>query len=54
MAAAPSVGRADTPDNRTEKIDDEAEYIKTDEDVKGVARDRLGLVHETETVFVKK
>ena len=44
----------DAEKDRTEKIDDEAEYIKTDEYVKGVARDRLGLVHETETVFVKK
>ena len=39
---------------RTVKIDDEAEYINTDEYVEGVARERLGLVHETETVFVKK
>lgn len=40
--------------DRTVKIDDEAEYINTDEYVEGVARERLGLVHETETVFVKK
>lgn len=40
--------------DRTGKIDDEAEYMKTDEYVEGVARDQLGLVHETETVFVKK
>ena len=40
--------------DRTGKIDDEAEYIKTDEYVERVARDQLGLVHETETVFVKK
>lgn len=44
----------DAEKDRTGKIDDEAEYIKTDEYVEGVARDRLGLVHETETVFVKK
>lgn len=40
--------------NRTDEIDSEAEYMKTDEYVEGVARDRLGLVHEAETVFVKK
>lgn len=40
--------------NRTGEIDDEAEYMKTDEYVEGVARDRLGLVHEAETVFVKR
>ena len=44
----------DAEKDRTGKIDDEAEYMKTDEYVEGVARDRLGLVHETETVFVKK
>ena len=40
--------------NRTNEIDDEAEYMKTDEYVEGTARDRLGLVYETETVFVKR
>lgn len=44
----------DAEKDRTGKIDDEAEYMKTDAYVEGVARDRLGLVHETETVFVKK
>lgn len=46
----------DAEKDRTGKIDDEAEYMKTDEyvEVHGVARDRLGLVHETETVFVKR
>lgn len=44
----------DAEKDRTGKIDDEAEYIKTDEYVEGVARDRLGLVHEAETVFVKR
>lgn len=46
----------DAEKDRTGKIDDEAEYeyMKTDEYVEGVARDRLGLVHETETVFVKR
>lgn len=40
--------------NRTDEIDSEAEYMNTDEYAERVARDRLGLVHETETVFVKK
>lgn len=40
--------------NRTGEIDGKAEYMKTDEYVEGAARDRLGLIHETETVFVKK
>lgn len=44
----------DDEKDRTVKIDDEAEYIKTDEYAERVARDRLGLMHETETVFVKK
>ena len=40
--------------SRTGEIDDEAEYMKTDEYVEGAARDRLGLVYDTETVFVKR
>lgn len=36
---------------RTEEIDQRKEYMQTDEYAAEVARDRLGLVKENETVF---
>ena len=37
--------------DRTKQIDEEKEYMQTDEYVAEVARDRLGLVKSNETVF---
>lgn len=36
---------------RTEEIEETAEYMKTDEYVESVAREKLGLVKENEIVF---
>ena len=36
---------------RTQEIENMEEYMKTDEYVEDVARDKLGLVYEGETVF---
>lgn len=36
---------------RTQEIEDLEEYMKTDEYIEDVARDKLGLVYEDETVF---
>ena len=42
-------------ENAEQNLDAEKDRTgKTDEYVEGVARDRLGLVHEAETVFVKR
>ena len=39
---------------RTEEIDKLKRYMETDEYAEGVARERLGLVKDNETVFKKE
>ena len=36
---------------RTKEIEELSEYVGTDEYVEGVAKEKLGLIHENETIF---
>lgn len=41
-------------EERKEEIEDYKEYVETDEFVEDTAREKLGLVHEDEIVFIKE